>query len=161
MEKNINIQGRITDHIELNVRLGIMKAQGEKVNLHIDSSGGYVDSGMRLIDTIKNHRGGIYATVYDSAHSMASVVALSCDYLLMSRRATMNIHRPHIDGKNRESFSGYIANMLGFNELELLGIYYERLRSDANRDLLRLAISQDTTLNANQAAALFSDVYLF
>ncbi|GBF78266.1 putative peptidase S14 [Paenibacillus sp. 598K] len=160
MARVIQIKGEITKHSSLNVRHRIIEARGEEINLIIDSPGGLLYRGQEIIQSIKAHRGGIYATVLKSAHSTASIIALSCDYLQMHRTATMLIHKPTVDGQTREQLEEALARLIMLQEYKIMGCYYERLRSDANRDLISFIFEEERVLDAQQVKNLFTRVYI-
>lgn len=66
----------------------------EDVVLHIDSIGGDVFAGLRIIQAIENHKGQVIAECGIIVASIASVIALSCNRLTITKDTFMMIHKP-------------------------------------------------------------------
>ena len=69
-------------------------ADGEKVKIEINSTGGNVIAGLAMANAIKNSKAHVIAHVVGIAASMASVVACACDEIQMEEGAFMMIHNP-------------------------------------------------------------------
>lgn len=63
------------------------------IDLRIHSYGGSVTEGWAIAQALKNHRATVTGTVEGTAASMASVIAMSCDRLLMAENSYLMIHR--------------------------------------------------------------------
>lgn len=69
-------------------------AEGETVELEINSPGGLCVPGMEMANAIKNSKAHVIAHVTGMAASMASVIACACDEIKMEEASFMMIHDP-------------------------------------------------------------------
>lgn len=69
-------------------------ADGEKVEIEINSPGGLCVPGMEMANAIKNSKAHVIAHVTGMAASMASVIACACDEIKMEEAAFLMIHDP-------------------------------------------------------------------
>jgi ATP-dependent protease ClpP protease subunit len=112
--------------------------------LEINSPGGSVRAGFLLVQTLQELRARhvpVIASVPEGqASSMASLIAVSCDFALMGPSATMTIHEPQ-----EASPSKVWAH---FRELSLQ-VYEARTLVD--RDRLASWLAADVTMSAEEA----------
>lgn len=73
-----------------------MNALGDitHINLHINSPGGDVFEGIAIFNALKNHGAAITVYVDGVAASMASLIAMAGDTVIMPENAFMMIHKP-------------------------------------------------------------------
>lgn len=90
----------------------------ETVELHIDSCGGIVDSGLALIDVIRTSNVPVIAYVHN-ASSMATLIALSCDYVITYPTTRFMIHELSY-GQLGKQFEHEDAIKLGRKSSEIL-----------------------------------------
>lgn len=71
-----------------------LRALGDvsRINLHINSPGGYVSDGLAIYNAIRQHPAETLALVESEASSIASVVAMAADKVLIAKNARMQIH---------------------------------------------------------------------
>ena len=69
-------------------------ADGEKVEIEINSPGGLCVPGMEMANAIKNSKAHVIAHITGMAASMASVIACACDEIKMEEAAFLMIHDP-------------------------------------------------------------------
>jgi ATP-dependent protease ClpP protease subunit len=65
---------------------------GDVVNLHINSGGGYVDSGFMIIDAIKRSNATVVAKLSGTVASVATIISLSCDSVEIAPYVQFMIH---------------------------------------------------------------------
>lgn len=65
-----------------------------KINLHINSPGGSVFDGNAMFNQLKQHPAEVTVYIDGLAASMASVVAMAGDHIIMPENALMMIHNP-------------------------------------------------------------------
>lgn len=68
--------------------------KADAVVLEINSPGGEVDAGFRLVKAIERYAGAVICIVDGEADSMASYILMSCDVRAMTRRSLLMIHQP-------------------------------------------------------------------
>ena len=66
----------------------------KKINLHVNSPGGYVFEGIAIGNMLKQHKAYVTAYVDALAASIASVIVVSCDKVIMPENSMMMIHNP-------------------------------------------------------------------
>lgn len=66
----------------------------QDVVLHIDSIGGDVFAGLRIVQAIENHKGQVIAECGIIVASIASVIALSCTKMTITKDTFLMIHKP-------------------------------------------------------------------
>lgn len=66
------------------------------VVIHIDSIGGDVFAGLRIVKAIENHNGIVTAECGIIVASIAAVIALSCHRLTVSKDTFLMIHKPWV-----------------------------------------------------------------
>lgn len=72
-----------------------MKAiEAKTINLHINSPGGSVFEGTTIYNVLKNHSAKIVTYIDGLAASIASIIALAGDEVIMAENAFMMIHDP-------------------------------------------------------------------
>lgn len=66
----------------------------KRINTRINSPGGSVFDGVAIYNALKNHDGGVTTYVDGLAASIASIIALAGDKIVMADNAMMMIHNP-------------------------------------------------------------------
>lgn len=80
--------GDYTDFIS---DLSSMTAE-DRVTIKINSGGGRIDIGHMIIQAIENTKAFVHAEVVHASYSMASLIALSCDSLVMYPNTLLMFH---------------------------------------------------------------------
>lgn len=68
----------------------------EKIHVHINSGGGSVFGGIAIYNLLKNHKAEIIVHVDALAASIASVIAMAGDKIIIPKNAQLMIHKPMI-----------------------------------------------------------------
>ena len=102
-------------------------AKGKDINIYVNSGGGSVFSGMAIYNMLKRHNG--YKTVYIDglAGSIASVIALAGDKVVMPSNAYMMVHKPWCGLNGNATELRDMANTLDKIEEGILNVYKENL----------------------------------
>ena len=66
-----------------------------KINLHINSPGGYVDDALAMYTAIQQHPADVTAYIESVAASAASFVAMAADKVVIAKNAKIMIHDAH------------------------------------------------------------------
>lgn len=93
--------------------------EGVRIFIHINSSGGYVDSGLQLINAIRSSNARVITSLESDASSMAALVFLSGHELMVHGNATMMLHNYSggVVGKSHEMASRVEADGKHFTQL--------------------------------------------
>lgn len=73
-------------------------AKGDAVVIEIDSPGGEVEAGFKLVKAIEHYPAKVICVVDGEADSMASYIFVACDVRAMTRRSILMIHQPGMGG---------------------------------------------------------------
>lgn len=68
--------------------------KGDAVVIEINSPGGEVQPGFKLVKAIEHYPGRVICIVDGEADSMASYLFMSCDQRVMTKRSLLMIHQP-------------------------------------------------------------------
>lgn len=126
-------------------------ADSADVLLIINSPGGSILEGFSIFNTLKAYAGKITARV-DWAGSMASVIAMAADEIVMTRDSSlMMIHRPWSVSMGTSEDFRKEANTLETLENQLIDIYLTRAGDKLDRERLFDMLDDETWLNAREA----------
>ncbi len=120
----------------------------KQINLHIHSPGGDVFDGIAIYNLLKNHPANITVYIDGLAASMASVIAMAGDEIIMPENAMMMIHKPWgIQGGDAEDMRNY-ADLLDKVENTLIPAYANK--TGKTPEELAEMLSAETWLNAKE-----------
>jgi ATP-dependent protease ClpP protease subunit len=93
--KQISLSGVVGwDIYSADLNRKLKEANGEDVEIFIDSVGGSVFEGIKLYNLIKNYKGKKTAILSGICASMGSYIPLACDKVLIEKNAVYMIHNP-------------------------------------------------------------------
>ena len=163
MAKKVNIKGTIVSSDEQwiyswfgiettspkSVNKEIANANGEDLEVDINSGGGDVFAGSEIYTTLKSYKGNVTIRIVGLAASAASVIAMAGNKVLMSPTAQMMIHnvssRTSGDYRAMEHTAGILKNA---NET-IANAY--RLKSGMSQEELLEMMNKETWLTPEQA----------
>lgn len=106
----------------------------ETVNFHINTPGGILDSAFQLVDAIKGCRATTVAKLTGTVASAGTIIALSCDKLIIAEHTSFMIHnysagaygkgnelkarQEHIDKSTNHAFKEFYSGFLTDKEVE-------------------------------------------
>ena len=134
------------------------EAKDKNINIYINSGGGSVFAGMAIYNMLKRHKG--YKTVYVDglAGSIASVIALAGDKIVIPKNAYFMIHKPWCAcGGNANDFRE-MANTLDKVEQGILNVYKDNLASEILYDEVVEMVNNETWLTGEEASKYFANV---
>lgn len=128
-----------------------LKALGnnlKQINLHIHSPGGDVFDGIAIYNLLKNHPANVTVYIDGLAASMASVIAMAGNEVIMPENAMMMIHKPWgIQGGDAEDMRKY-ADLLDKVENTLIPAYANK--TGKTPEELAEMLSAETWLNGKE-----------
>ncbi|WP_405080981.1 ClpP-like prohead protease/major capsid protein fusion protein [Pectobacterium versatile] len=130
-----------------------LKALGDisHINLHIHSPGGDVFDGIAIYNLLNKHPAKITVHIDGLAASMASVIAMAGDHIVMPENALMMIHKPWgISGGNANDMRDY-AELLDKVENVLIPAY-ARKTGKSTEDLATL-LEDETWMDGRECVA--------
>ncbi len=127
-----------------------------QINLHIHSPGGDVFDGIAIYNLLKNHTAKKTVYIDGLAASMASVIAMCGDEIIMPENAMMMIHKPWgIQGGDAEDMRKY-ADLLDKVESSLLMAYTSK--TGKSEEEIAAMLAEETWLNGKECIELgFAD----
>jgi ATP-dependent Clp endopeptidase proteolytic subunit ClpP len=122
------------------------------ITIRINSNGGNVFEGISIYNRIKQHKAKVTVYIDGLAASIASIIALAGDEVVMGEGAMMMIHKP---------MSGVYGNSIDMEELsqrlddveeQLVGIY--KRKTNLDRTEIKTMLAEETWMGADQALEL-------
>jgi ATP-dependent protease ClpP protease subunit len=100
--------------------------KASRINLHINSPGGYVSDGLAMYAAIRSHKAEIVAYVESEAASAASFVAMAADKVAIFPQAKIFIHDAHGFAIGNAKDMRTLAEMLEEESNNIASIYAEK-----------------------------------
>lgn len=143
-------------------------AEGKPLHVRINSEGGNVFEGIAIYNALKRYEGRVVVHVDALAASIASVIAMAGDEIVMGIGSQMMIHDPmggfNVFGtaseiqQQVEKFSKQVLNALQACRDSILDIYSKRSRDKISREALSQMMSEETYITAKHAVEIgFAD----
>jgi ATP-dependent Clp protease protease subunit len=127
-----------------------LQAQGvNDLSIYMNSEGGDVFAGKAIYAAISRFPGTKTTYVDGIAASIASVIALAADKVVMAPAATMMVHRPFGGAVGRADDLRAMADLLDLEEATLVGIYAAKTK--ASKKQIREWLDAETFMNATTA----------
>lgn len=126
------------------------------INLRINSPGGSVFDGLAIFNMLARHKATVIVTVDGIAASIASVIAMAGDAVIMPQNALLMIHDPSglVVGTSKEMRD--LADALDKIKGSLIAAYASK--SGMERDEIAQLMADETWLNADEAVEMgFAD----
>lgn len=132
-------------------------AKGKKLNVYINSGGGSLFSGMAIYNMIKRHDGETTTYIDGIAGSIASVIALASDKVIMPSNATFFVHKPLVQriSGNADDLRK-CADNLDVLQGALMGVYAENLADGAKIEDIEELVNKESYLTAEETAKYFN-----
>lgn len=126
--------------------------EGKNLNIYMNSGGGSVFAGMAIYNMLKRHQG--YKTVYvdGMAASIASIIALAGDKVVIPSNAFMMIHKPWVGVMGNANDFRKMANDLDAIEEGMMNVYAENLKEGVDIEMIKQMVNEETWLNGIEAA---------
>ncbi len=125
------------------------------LNIYVNSGGGSVFGGLAIYNMLKRHKG--YKTVYVDgvAASIASVIALAGDRVIVPSNAFIMIHKPSgVCFGNSDEMREY-AEVLDKTQTNLMNVYKENLCEGVDLSEIEEMVNNETWLNGEEASKYF------
>ncbi len=138
------------------IRDFLKEQEGKNLNIYINSGGGSVFAGIAIYNMLKRHSG--YKTVYvdGMAASIASVIALAGDRVIIPSNAFLMIHKPYAACIGNAEECRKLAADLDAIETGILNIYKEHLADGVDIADIQKMVAEETWLNGEEAAKYFT-----
>ena len=137
------------------IRDFLKNSEGKDLNIYINSGGGSVFAGMAIYNMLKRHSGKKTVHVDGIAASIASVIALAGDVIVIPANAYLMIHKPFAPCiGNSDEMLKMAANLEAIED-GIINVYKEHLRDGADIEEIRQMVQAETWLTGDEAAKYF------
>lgn len=147
-----------TDQYPEAVKNFLDEVQGKKLNIHINSGGGSVFAGISIYNMIKNFKGEKVVYIDGMAASIASVIALAGDRIIMRTGSSLMIHKPLIciwGGYNADDMRK-MADDLDQIQKCIMQVYKENAKSSSDMAKIEEMVNKETWLTSEEAEQYFN-----
>lgn len=134
------------------VGLAIEKANGEDLEVEINSGGGSVFAGSEIYTALKSYQGNVTVKIVGLAASAASVIAMGGKKIIMSPTAQMMIHNVSSYGEGDYRDMEHTAEVLKSANNTIANAY--RIRSGRSQQELLDLMDKETWMTAEKAKEL-------
>ncbi|AJA42584.1 Clp protease ClpP [Clostridium tetani] len=126
------------------------------INIYINSGGGSVFAGLAIYNQLKRHPANKTVYVDGLAASIASVIALAGDKVIIPKNAQFMIHKPWSVSWGNANDLRKTADSLDSCEQSILNVYEENLRQDIDIEDIKQMVNDETWLTGDEAAKYFN-----
>lgn len=144
-----------TDQYPESVKNFLDEAKGKNLNIYINSGGGSVFAGMAIYNMLKRHKGFKTVHVDGLAASIASIIALAGDKVIIPKNAYFMIHKPWSWGIGDSDEFRQMADTLDVLEEGIVNVYADGLKEGVDVETIKKMIQKETWLTGDQAAEYF------
>ena len=136
----------------------LREAGGNDLLLHVNSPGGDVFSGMAIYSQLLSYPGKLTVKIEGLAASIASVIVLAADEIIMPENAYMMIHHAWCSTSGNAEELQIQAELLQRIDKSMFDAYQHKLNNSEDMDKLKEKIDAETWMNARETAELFSGI---
>lgn len=146
-----------TDQYPSKIKSFLDGAKGKKLNIYINSGGGSLFAGMAIYNMIKRHDSETTTYIDGIAGSIASVIALASDKVIMPGNTTFFVHKPLIRGigGNATDLRKY-ADHLDVLQNGLMAVYKENMAEGISIEEIEELVNKESYLTAEETAKYFN-----
>jgi ATP-dependent protease ClpP protease subunit len=125
------------------------KVDADEIDVHISSPGGDIFDGLAIYQALKSHKAKVTVKVDGLAASIASVIAMAGDTVIIAPKASMMIHDGWTMAVGNAAELRKTADLLDKQSAVIASVYADRSNRDANfwRDQMR----EETWYTAQEA----------
>lgn len=129
-----------------------LKSLGENtsIDLHINSNGGDVFDGQAIHTLIKNHKGFVTAYIDGLAASIATVIAMGADKIVMPKNAMMMIHNAWTGLYGTANDLRKMADDLDHINDTIVNTYLAKVKDKTDETTIRELMNKESWLNAEE-----------
>lgn len=125
------------------------------MTIYINSGGGDVFAGIAIHSILSRHTGHKKGVVDGIAASIASVILMACDEIVMSTGAQIMIHKPSSSAwGNADDFAALIG-VLDKCQKSITDIYMGRVKEGVTEEMITQKINAESWMNADEASEIF------
>jgi len=147
-----------TDQYPESIKNFLDEVKGKKLNIHINSGGGSVFAGITIYNMLKNYKGEKIVYIDGTAASIASVIAMAGDRVIMRTGSSLMIHKPLIalwGGYNADDMRK-MAEDLDQIQKCIMQVYKENTKLGADISKIEELVNSETWLTSDEAEKYFN-----
>ncbi|MCC0653644.1 Clp protease ClpP [Clostridioides difficile] len=127
----------------------------KNINVHVNSGGGSAFAGLAIYNQLKRYNANITTYIDGLAASIASVIAMAGNRIVMPENALLMIHKPlSWCGGNADDFKKEIE-VLDTCQKSILNVYMTKAKSNIKEEEINDLINNETWLTGEEAARYF------
>lgn len=126
-----------------------------KINVHINSGGGSVFGGIAIYNILKRHNAEIVVYVEGLAASIASVIAMAGDKIIIPANAQMMIHKPSSITWGNANDMRKEADILDGCQKVILNTYMQHAKDGVTAEEINALIDAETWKNGEEWQEFF------
>lgn len=139
------------------IRDFIKSANGKGINVHINSNGGSVFAGIAIYNMLKNYEGKVTVYIDGVAASIASVIAMAGDRIIMRTGSALMIHSPMLclcGGYNAAEMREMAAQL---DEIQkcIIQVYNARKKAEIGENVIEELVNAETWMTSDTASEYF------
>lgn len=128
----------------------------QDLNIYVNSGGGSVFAGLAIYNMLKRSKAQKTVHVDGVAASIASVIALAGDRVVIPSNAFMMIHKPWTMAMGDANDFRKMADDLDNIESGIMNVYKENLKDGVNIEDIKQMVNAETWLSGEEAAKYFN-----
>ncbi|MFD2671821.1 head maturation protease, ClpP-related [Marinicrinis sediminis] len=128
----------------------------KKLNIYINSAGGSVFAGLAIYNILKRHKGKKTVYIDGLAASIASVIAMAGDKIVIPSNAFLMIHKPWNGVVGNANDLRKMADDLDRIEEGIMNVYADKLNEGVDIETIREMVNTETWLNGSEAGKYFN-----
>lgn len=129
--------------------------QNADLTVYINSGGGDVFAGIAIHSILSRHTGHIKGVVDGLAASIASVILMACDEIVMSTGAQIMIHKPSVFAYGNADDLTALITELDKCQQSITDIYMQHVKEGVSESDIAEKINAETWMSAEEAQEVF------
>lgn len=144
-----------TDQYPDNIKNILKEANGKDLNIYINSAGGSVFAGMAIYNMLNRYEGHKRVFIDGCAASIASVIALCGDEIIMPSNAYFMIHKPLVSVCGNADELRKKADILDKVQEGIIAVYKSCLKDGIDLAEIEDMVNAETWLTGEETANYF------
>lgn len=146
------------DQYPMNVSQLLKEIGNDDIDIHINSGGGDVFAGVAIYNMLRSTGGKKTVYIDGLAASIASVIAMAGDEIIIPSNAFMMIHKAWTFAMGNANDMRTLADTLDKLDSGIVATYMTRAADDVTEDKITELMAAETWLTGSEASELFNNV---
>ena len=138
----------------------LKEAEGKDLNIYINSPGGSVFAGLAIYNILKRSSGKKTCYIDGLAASIASVICMAGDEIIMPSNSFLMIHKPWSGCWGNAEELRKSADDLDIIEQGIVDVYKSNLIDEEKIEEIKTLMAEETWLTAEKAAEYFKNIQI-